>query len=40
METILIILLLLLLPATYLLFNIRANKKQTERTNRIRWKHK
>jgi cytochrome c biogenesis factor len=39
MEIFLIIVLLLLVPATYMLFNIRANKKQTNRNNRINWRH-
>jgi cytochrome c biogenesis factor len=39
MEIFLIIVLLLLVPATYMLFNIRANKKQTNRKNRINWRH-
>ncbi len=39
MEIFLIIVLLLLVPATYMLFNLRANKKQTNRKNRINWRH-
>ena len=35
-----LIILVLLIPATYLLFNLRAGKKQTERSDRIKWKHK
>ena len=40
MDTILLIILVLLIPAAYLLFNLRAGKKQTERADRIKWKHK
>ncbi len=39
MEIFLLILLVFILVASYLLFNVRAGKKQTDRENRIKWRH-
>ncbi|GIR09101.1 MAG: hypothetical protein CM15mP19_08970 [Gammaproteobacteria bacterium] len=38
MEYLLIAVLVISLVGTYLLMNIRASKKQTERKNRIKWR--
>jgi len=39
MEIFLLILLVTILIASYLLFNVRAGKKQTNRDDRIKWRH-
>ncbi len=40
MDSVLLVILICLLGGSYLLFNVRANKKQTDRKNRIKWRHK
>ena len=40
MDGILLVILICLLGGSYLLFNVRANKKQTNRKDRIKWRHK
>tara|TARA_B000000532_G_C18840009_1_gene394525 strand:- start:990 stop:1160 length:171 start_codon:yes stop_codon:yes gene_type:complete len=37
MEIVLLILVAIMLVASYFLFNIRASKKQTNRENRLNW---
>tara|TARA_B100000989_G_C19291008_1_gene364352 strand:+ start:217 stop:339 length:123 start_codon:yes stop_codon:yes gene_type:complete len=40
MEYFLFLILAFLVAASYFLFNLKASKKQSQRSNRIKWRHK